>query len=310
VKNPATGKRVSRRNGIDSEVIHDVPHLKIIDDALWQSVKARQKAIWKATESDVNPDKKPSYWTQRRATHILSKRTFCDHCGGSIISVGKDYLACSNARKLKTCAQNKSIRRPDLENIVIDLLQHQLMQPTAVSAFIAEYNHEIKNHRSTETKKRKKQEKHLRKIELKLSGLYDAIADGLRGAGLQSKIDAMEIEKAELLSALQSATPTTANLNPALADLYKEKISKLATVLKDPKICAQAKLLIRKLIERVNVTYNETHWDISIKGEISALVAIAQNAKSPPKGGLNYGVLDSSTKVVAGVGFEPTTFRL
>ena len=120
----------------------------------------------------------------------------------------------------------------------------------------------------------------------------------------------MEIEKAGLLSALQSATPTTANLNPALADLYKEKISKLATVLKDPKICAQAKLLIRKLIKRVNVTYNETHWDISIKGEISALVTIAQNAKNPPKGRLNYDVLDSSTKVVAGVGFEPTTFRL
>ena len=132
VKNPATGKRVARRNGIDSEVIHDVPHLKIIDDALWQSVKARQRAIWKATESDVNPDKTPPYWTQRRATHILSKRTFCDHCGGSIISVGKDYLACSNARKLKTCSQNKSIRRPDLENVVIDLLKYQLMQPAAV----------------------------------------------------------------------------------------------------------------------------------------------------------------------------------
>ena len=310
VKNPATGKRVSRRNGIDSEVIHDVPHLKIIDDALWQSVKARQRAIWKATEFDVNPDKTPPYWTQRRATHILSKRTFCNHCGGSIISVGKDYLACSNARKLKTCSQNKSIRRPDLENVVIDLLKYQLMQPAAVSEFITEYNNEIKNQRSTVTKERAKQEKCLRDIEFKLSGLYDAIADGLRGAGLQSKIDAMETEKAELISVLESAAPATVSLHPALADLYKEKIGKLANVLKDPKICDPAKLLIRELIARVDITYNGTHWDISIKGEISALVSLAQNAKSPPKGGLNHYALVSSTKVVAGVGFEPTTFRL
>jgi hypothetical protein len=47
-----------------------------------------------------------------------------------------------------------------------------------------------------------------------------------------------------------------------------------------------------------------------LKGEISALVSLAQNAKNPPKGGLNHDVLASSTKMVAGVGFEPTTFRL
>ena len=143
-----------------------------------------------------------------------------------------------------------------------------------------------------------------------LSGLYDAIANGLRGAGLQNKIDAMENEKAELISVLESAAPATVSLHPALADLYKEKIGKLANVLKDPKICDPAKLLIRELIARVDITYNGTHWDISIKGEISALVSLAQNAKSPPKGGLNHYALVSSTKVVAGVGFEPTTFRL
>ena len=61
-----------------------------------------------------------------------------------------------------------------------------------------------------------------------LSGLYDAIADGLRGAGLQSKIDAMETEKAELIPVLESAAPATVSLHPALANLYKEKTGRLA----------------------------------------------------------------------------------
>ena len=120
----------------------------------------------------------------------------------------------------------------------------------------------------------------------------------------------METEKAELISVLEPAAPATVSLHPALADLYKEKIIKLTNVLKDPKICDQAKLLIRELIARVDITHNGTHWDISIKGEISALVSLAQNGKSPPKSGLNHYALVSSTKVVAGVGFEPTTFRL
>ena len=310
VKNPETGKRVSRRNGVDSEVIHAVPHLRIIADSLWQSVKIRQRTIWKATEADVRPDKTPPYWAQRRATHILSERAFCGHCSGSIVSVGKDYLACGNARKLKTCSQNKSIRRPALDDIVIDLLKNKLMQPAAVSVFITTYNNEIKSHRSLVTKERAKKEKYLRDIELKLSGLYDAIADGLRGAGLQSKLDALEDKKAELVTTLESPATATVSLHPALAKLYQEKINQLANVLMDPKIREPAKLLIRELIERVDINYNGTHWNIDIKGEISALVSLAQNAKNPPKGGLDHDAIISSTKVVAGVGFEPTTFRL
>ena len=300
VKNPVTGKRVSRRNSVDNEIVHAVPHLRIINDTLWQSVKARQKAIWKVTDADIKPDKTPLYWSQRRAAHILSERSFCSQCGGSIVSVEKDYLACSNARKLKSCPQNRSIRRPALDAVVIDLLKNRLMQSSAVGEFIAAYNNEIKTQQVHVTKQKAKLEKHLRDIELMLAGLYDAIADGLRGAGLQSKLDTLENEKSELLKTLESPTSATVSLHPALADLYKQKINQLADVLKDPKIRIQATLLIRELIERVDLDYNENSWDISIKGEISALVSLAQNAKSPPKGGLNHDALASSTKVVAG----------
>ena len=142
-----------------------------------------------------------------------------------------------------------------------------------------------------------------------MSGLYDAIADGLRWAGLPTKLDTLENEKSELLKNLESTTYATVSSHSALADTYKQKINQLANVLIDPKIGSQATLLIRELIERVDIDYNENSWDIAIKGEISALVSLAQNAKSPPKGGLNHDALASSTKVVAGVGFEPTTFR-
>lgn len=42
VKNPATGKRVSRLNPPEQWIVTDVPELRIVDDALWQAVKARQ----------------------------------------------------------------------------------------------------------------------------------------------------------------------------------------------------------------------------------------------------------------------------
>ena len=113
-----------------------------------------------------------------------------------------------------------------------------------------------------------------------------------------------EDKKAELVTTLESPATATVSLHPALAKLYQEKINQLANVLMDPKIREPAKLLIRELIERVDINYNGTHWNIDIKGEISALVSLAQNAKNPPKGGLNHDVLASSTKMVAGVGLN------
>src|SRR5215470_7000345 len=45
VKDPRTGKRVARPNPHDKWEIAAVPHLRIIDDALWERVKARQAEV-------------------------------------------------------------------------------------------------------------------------------------------------------------------------------------------------------------------------------------------------------------------------
>jgi hypothetical protein len=46
------------------------------------------------------------------------------------------------------------------------------------------------------------------------------------------------------------------------------------------------------------------------EGALCAMIGLAQNDKSPLGSGLDVGCLERSVKVVAGVGFEPTTFRL
>ena len=45
VKDPATGKRVSRINPRDKWITTEVPELRIVDDALWQATKARQSEL-------------------------------------------------------------------------------------------------------------------------------------------------------------------------------------------------------------------------------------------------------------------------
>ena len=45
IKDPDTGKRVSRLNPERDWVVNDVPALRIIDDELWQAVQARHAGV-------------------------------------------------------------------------------------------------------------------------------------------------------------------------------------------------------------------------------------------------------------------------
>ena len=156
IKDPATGRRVSRMNPEDDWIRQEVPDLRIVSDDLWSQVKARQEKI-DATPA-VQGIRRSRFWEKRRAEHLLTGKLVCGSCGGTVTAVGRDYLACSNARKLRTCNQRQSYRSGDLENAVLGLLRDRLMQPAAVAEFIRGYSAKINTERSKKVEGRKRKE--------------------------------------------------------------------------------------------------------------------------------------------------------
>ncbi|WP_245820741.1 recombinase family protein [Flavimaricola marinus] len=308
IKDPDTGRRVSRLNDPTEWIITDVPDLRIVDDALWGAVKARQEAI--EASPRVKGIKATKFWEKRREVQLLTGLIFCDVCGSSLASVGKDYMACSAARKLGTCDQNTSVRRRILENAVLDLMRKRLMQPEAVAQFIKSYALEANagnsDKEALQTRLRAERDATARKLE----GLYDAIAEGLRTKGLQDKLEVMEQRVAELDVLLAAPAPTPVRLHPNLAEMYRRKVRTLSATLDDPEIRPQALEIIRSLIERVTVRHAEDGVVLTLDGALTAMNGLAQNAKSPSGEGPFAGIDVGSAKVVAGAGFEPATFRL
>ncbi|MGR3269681.1 zinc ribbon domain-containing protein [Thalassococcus profundi] len=100
VKDPATGNRVSRMNPETDWIIKDVPELRIVEGAFWKRVKERQEAL-DATPR-VKGIKEGRFRNTRHGLHLLTGKLVCGSCGGTVTAVGRDYLACSNARKLRT----------------------------------------------------------------------------------------------------------------------------------------------------------------------------------------------------------------
>ncbi|WP_111539125.1 recombinase family protein [Palleronia aestuarii] len=303
VKDPATGKRVSRMKSEAEWITHEVPDLRIVSDDLWHQVKTRQGEI-DATPA-VQGIRKSRFWEKRRAEHLLTGKIVCAAYGGTVTAVGRDYLACTNARKFGTCDQPQSYRRGDLDAAVLDLLRDSLMQPDAVAEFVAAFGIAVNAKRIKEVETRKRTRAALKETEHRLAGLYDAIADGFRTPGLLQKLEEAEARKAELEAQLNTPEPSPVRLHPGLSELYRRKVADLAASLQDTTIRPKALDTLRGLIQRVKVRTDTTSGGpvLELEGAITAMIEEA----SP---GALRGVDQCSVKVVAGVGFEPTTFRL
>ena len=301
IKDPETGRRVSRLNPREAWIITDVPDMRIVDDALWERVKHRQGEI-DATPR-VQAIRETRFWEKKRTTHLLTGLLRCGCCGGGFAAVGKDYLACSAARKQDTCPQKRSFKRHELEGIVLNLLRDRLMRPEAVAAFVASVSREMNAGRAEESAARARLATERTQITRRLDGLYDAIADGLRTAGLKSKLEDMEAQLAEVDAKLAAPAPSPVRLHPQLSEMYRRKVEELSQTLADPEIRPAALETIRSLITAVTIHETDQGTRVTLDGAITALVGLAQpEAEAFMSSG--------SVKVVAGVGFEPTTFRL
>ncbi len=70
IKDPTTGKRVSRINPKELWIEHEVPEMRLLDEDLWDRVQSRLGAIREA--SGANSPERPRFWENRRAQHLLS----------------------------------------------------------------------------------------------------------------------------------------------------------------------------------------------------------------------------------------------
>jgi hypothetical protein len=184
---------------------------------------------------------------------MLTGRAFCGACGGTLAAAGRDYLACTNARKFGTCRERKGIRRAVLEGHVLELVRDRLMKPEAVRAFLTSYHQEINAGHDASAAERRRREKEPAARRNKLEGMYDAVAEGLRTPGLLAKMEALEKEVAALEAVLAAlghqVRPVPANID----ELYQVKVGDLATSLADPLIRDEAIVHLRALTDRVEV---------------------------------------------------------
>ena len=273
IKDPETGRRVSRLNAVGSEVVTEVPHLRIVDEELWEAVKCRQAVVSRPL---TDPHTTTPLNDLHRPRFLLSGLLTCGICGGGFTITAKDRYGCARRSRQGTCSNSRGIKRQELERRVLDGLRSSLVTPDLVGEFIAEYQAEwnrIQGERHAAASQRDRQ---LANVQRRLAGIVDAIERGIITPTTKQRLEELEAEKARLEALpVEAALPA---IHPNLARLYREKVARLEMELADPEIAAEAKSVLRSLIKTIKVTPGAKRGEVALElhGELAAILAAGQ----------------------------------
>jgi site-specific DNA recombinase len=340
LKNPQTGKRVSRINPQSEWIVTEVPDLRILDDELWQAAKARQDdiavqyaGVIEATRSAHNAMNRT-----HRPRSLLSGLVHCGCCGGSYTLRGQGRFACSNHIDTRSCSNGHSIARDKLEARVLEGLRDRLMSPEiaaeAIRAYVEESNRLNHARRASQSADRQELEKVLKAIK----SLVTLATEGKGTRALVDQLLELEAQEDAIRARLAAAPTDVPDIHPNISEIYRRKVERFAEALAHPEERQEAADALRGLIERIVLTPGTKRGEVNamLHGEFGTILEWLDrrncaNADSPLDAfasggpGMSVSVVAGgrsnrdrqskeksglSVSVVAGTGFEPVTFRL
>ena len=313
VKNPETGKRVSRINPREKWIVTEVPELRIVDDELWQAVKDRQKELTEQYAAVIEATQKARANRlngTHRPRHLLSGLLECGACAGPYAMCGQDRYGCSNHVMNGSCSNGRGIRREVLEERVLAGLKDRLMAPETAADAVRAWAEEINRRNRERSASSEADRKELAGIEKKMATMISVIEDGGYVKGMVDRLRELEARQEELNQRLEALPPDTPDIHPNIADVYRRKVARLAHALGKPEERDAAASTIRDLIERIVLTpgAKRGELEITLRGDLGTILQWAGNRPETTK--TDTPSAGMSVSVVAGVGFEPTTFRL
>ncbi|MFV3131289.1 recombinase family protein, partial [Niveispirillum sp. KHB5.9] len=283
VRDPDSGKRRARPNPEADWIIRDVPELRIIDEALWQAVKARQATVRdQGIDLTTGEETATSLRDRRRPKYLLSGLTRCGCCGGGYSMISAVLVGCSTARNKGTCDNRLNIRRDRLEARVLDALRYHLMDPALFKEFCDEFTREMNRLRMEGRASIEAAQAELHRIDKQISATVDAIADGMYHPSMKEKMDRLESRKTALQQFLTEAVEPPPLLHPEMAQFYRQQVSELHAALRDEIDATrlQAGEILRSLIKEIVLTPEDGVLQIDVRGDLAGILTIAVGGKA------------------------------
>jgi site-specific DNA recombinase len=193
-----------------------------------------------------------------------------------------------------------------IEQRVLSGLKEKLLAPELMAEFVrafhAEWNRRMQEneHRSADHRRT------LAETERKLAAIMTAIESGIVTASTKERLLELEATRDRLKQALAAPEAPVLRLHPNLAELYRQKVAALEEALNRPADHDEARSALRGLIDQVVIRPGEKRGEVhaELYGELASILELTSTKSK------TLTSCDVRVSMVAGAGFEPTTFRL
>lgn len=281
VKDPDTGRRISRLNPADQHQTVDVPHLALVTADEWEALQARVASRSGVPVAQI-----------RRPRNLLSGLLRCGACGAGMAAHGRDKtgrsrISCSRKTESGACNHRRVYYLDAVETVVLDGLRDSLRDPVLISEYVAAYREERRRLAGSRASERAARERRLRAVRQELERMVDAIAQGAGVATIRERLAALEQERAEIEE--QLAAPPLENdviaLHPGAVGRYLAQVESLSETLRQGIRSGdgEAAGALRELVESVAVipTPPRTPVVVEVRGRLAALLS---EQRLPPSG--------------------------
>lgn len=292
VKDPATGRRVPRRNDASAVIRQELPELRIVPPELWEAAKARQKAL---------DAKAPGLWARNRPRYLLSGLVKCGVCGGGYAKINASHYGCAASKNKgeAVCGNRKTIRREVLEARVLSALQTHLMRDDLVQIFCEEYTRHLNALRAAQDGALAEAGAERDRLRKARANVLQAIRDGIAAALVKDELEsiASRLETLETIIARGNESPRPL-LHPSMARRYREQIAALREALSRSGGAGEPAEHVRGLIEKIVLTpkpqpdeAGRDELKIDLYGDLAGILELAAGAEAARKDRLISGTI-------------------
>ena len=277
--NPVTGQAKTRRRDEKEWVKKILPELRIINDELWLSVKARQEAR-RASTKIKRGELHHNARTGPGPKFILSGLLKCSECGGDFIISSPGKYKCGNAHRRgdSICQNSQTLLKNEVEEKLLESLKLDMFTPEAVNVFKTEVASLLKKRKLEFEPTIKKIKDQLKDVDMRINNLIDAIeTSGLDSTILPSRLNDLGSKKKDLETELTTQTSYLLDIEPFIpraVDRYKELVKNLPEACKGHAAPVREKL---KILLGAEVTMRKTEhggWEGTYRGSYSGLIRL------------------------------------
>ncbi|PSJ55821.1 recombinase family protein [Mesorhizobium soli] len=294
VKDPDTGKRISRVNPQSEWQEEDAPHLRIVLADIFAQVNGR-----KVRATSDKPMKKNA--------RILSGLLKCGACGAGMSIKDKmgrvTRIMCTKAKEARSCHNTRPYVLDDIEATVVDGLRSRLDDPKLLEFYVECYNDEHKKLYAGQGVSREKARQRLAAAEREYQRILQlAIKGVISEEEAAEQLPPLREEKKRLTDELAviPEPPKVVTLKPALVARYLRSLEELdAAVKSGGMLSLDVRRCVRDLVTSVTVFPSSAGERpvLKVDGYLSSLVDEGLSHRFAVRGGT----------MVAEEGFEPPT---